>query len=135
MKTLKPIIVIASMTFLTACAQMNPMITGDSGVNREDYAVLAKHYGNSAMQAKQKLAEYEQSLARYEINPPHAYYGRRMPDIQSRATANIRGYNREIRESKELAYFYTKLAAEQMAKENGVVEKEVHLESIDESTM
>lgn len=121
MKTLKLIISTISLTFLVACAQMNPMIVSESEINKKDHAALAKYYENSAAEAKQQLAKHKRVLKTYEDKS--YLYGRGGQDLQSHATANIREYEKEVRENTELAHFHRKLATEQMAKEGSIIEK------------
>ena len=56
MKTLKLIISTISLTFLVACAQMNPTIVSESEVNKKDHAALVKYYENFAIKKKPQKA-------------------------------------------------------------------------------
>lgn len=135
MKTLKLIISTISLTFLVACAQMNPTIVSESEINKKDHAALAKYYENSAKEAKQKLAKHKRALKTYEAKP--YLYGRGGQEFQSHATANIREYEKEVKENIELAHFHRKLATEQMAKEGSTIEKKAdsRLESSNKSAI
>ncbi|GKS68142.1 hypothetical protein W03_01460 [Nitrosomonas sp. PY1] len=135
MKALKLIISTISLTFLVACAQTNPMIINKSEMNKKDHAALVKYYENSAIEAEQKLTKHKQALKTYEAKP--YLYGRHGQEFRSHATANIREYEKEVKESTELAHFHRKLATEQIAKEDSVIEKKVenHLESVNKSAM
>lgn len=135
MKILKLIISTASLTLLVACAQMNPTIVSELEINKKDHAALVKYYENSAIEAKQKLAKHKQALKTYEAKP--YLYGRGGQEFQSHATANIREYEKEVKESTELAHLHRKLASEQIAKEDNVIEKKAdsRLESVNKSAM
>ncbi len=128
MKILKLIIPFVSSIILAACAQINPMIAGESKISKKDHAALAEYYENSAAQAKQKLAEQERALKAYETKPHVYMYGKRAQDFQSSTTANIREYKKEIKKNTELACFYRKLATKQMTNGTAVTGNETHWE-------
>lgn len=135
MKTPKLIISAISLTLLTACAQMNPMIVSESEINKKDHATLVKYYENSAIEAKQKLAKHQRALKTYEAKP--YMYGRGGQEFQSHANANIREYEKEVKENTELAHFHRELAKKQIAKEGNIIEKKAdsRLESTNKSAM
>jgi len=128
MKISKLITTFVSSILLAACAQIDPMISGESEIGKKDHAALAEYYENSAAQAKQKLVEQEHALKTYETKPHVYMYGKRKKEFQSNATANIREYKKQIKKNLELACFYRKLAAKQTTNGTAIIENETHWE-------
>ncbi len=76
-----------------------------------DHVALMKHYENLAKEAEAKLQENKEALDQYEAHP--YYYGRQGQDLQSHASANIREYEKALKESLNQADLHRKMAMTQ----------------------
>ena len=81
------------------------------GIDDNDHAALVKYYETMANEAKVHLEENKALLEDYEARP--CFYGRQGQDVQSHATANIREYERQIKENVHSAELHQKMAREQ----------------------
>ena len=92
------------------CAQMSSA-AAQIKVADNDHEALAKHYENLAKEAKARLQENIAVLEEYEVNPD--YYGRQAQDIRSHASANIREYEKALKENLDNADSHREMALEQ----------------------
>lgn len=76
-----------------------------------DHEALVKHYGNLVEEAKIRLQENRKVLEEYEDHP--YYYGRQGQDIRSHASANIREYEKDLKENLANVNLHRRMAAEQ----------------------
>ncbi len=88
-----------------------------NAIDNADHFALAKHYENLAKEAEAKLQENKEALEEYEAHS--FYYGRQGQDVQSHATANIREYEKLLKENLNNADVHKKMAMEQ----NNVINK------------
>ena len=80
------------------------------GIDDNDHAALVKYYEAMANEAKVHLEENKALLEDYEARP--YFYGRQGQDVQSHATANIREYEKQIKENVHSAELHQKMASE-----------------------
>lgn len=111
MKALRYLILLVSLTVLSACAQMGPSVISQAKIAEDDHVSLISHYEALADEAKDRLKANKKILADYEARP--YYYGRRGLDLQSHTTANIRVYEKELRKNLELAEFHKRMVINQ----------------------
>jgi len=83
----------------------------ENGTIHSDHVALVKHYENLAKEAEEKLQENKEALDQYEAHP--YYYGRQGQDLQSHASANIREYEKALKESLNQADLHRKMAMTQ----------------------
>ena len=102
-----------ALTLLVFCAQINSSVAAQPEVALNDHEVLVRHYENLAKEAEAKLQENKAVLEEYEAHS--YYYGRQGQDLQSHATANIREYEKALKESLSNADLHRKIAAGQAA--------------------
>ncbi len=76
-----------------------------------DHEALAKHYESLVEEAKVRLQENKKVLEEYEDHP--YYYGRQGQDIRSHASANIREYEKTLKENLANVDVHRRMAAEQ----------------------
>ena len=112
MKPLKLLKLFFVLLVLTSCAHMNPSAIALGKIANDDHAALVQHYENIAREAKIKLQENKKVLEAYEARP--YYYGRQGLDLQSHTSANIRAYEKLIRENLRYADLHKKMAIEQI---------------------
>lgn len=124
MKTLRLFKLLFALTILTSCAQMNPSVIVPKGIASNDHEALVQHYENLAREAKIRLQENKKILDAYEAHP--YYYGRQGPDLQSHTSANIRAYEKALRENLRFADLHRKMAMEQ--RNNQIYKAETRLE-------
>ena len=111
MKALKFLIPLLALTVLASCAQMSSSIVAPTGIADNDHEALVRHYEDLAMEAKIRLRENKKVLEAYEARP--YYYGRQGLDLQSHTSANIRAYEKTVRESLRYVDLHRKMALEQ----------------------
>ncbi len=113
MKTLKYAILLSllSLTLLASCAQMSPSVVAQSGIAHDDHDALVTHYENLAKQAESELQANKKILKECEKHP--YYYGAQGIDLRSHSSANIRGYEKVLKESLHHADIYRKMLIEQ----------------------
>lgn len=99
------------LSVLTSCAHMNPSAIALDGIASDDHEALVQHYENLAREAKIKLQENKKVLEAYEARP--YYYGRQGLDLQSHTSANIRAYEKLLRENLRYADSHKKMAIKQ----------------------
>lgn len=95
------------LTVLASCAQMSPQPRVASG----DHNALVRHYENVASDTKARLQENKKALKAYEAHP--YYYGRQGQEFRSHTAANIREYEKTLRESLSNADLHRRMAMEQ----------------------
>jgi hypothetical protein len=100
-----------ALTLLVFCASMGPSVAAQPEVFRNDHDAQVRHYENLAKEAKAKLEENKAVLEEYEAHS--YYYGRQGQDLQSHISANIRGYEEDLKDSLRNADLYRKMAAGQ----------------------
>ena len=100
-----------ALTLLAFCAQMSSSAAAQTEVAGNDHEALVKHYENLAKEVKAKLQENIEALEEYEAHP--YYYGRQGQDIRSHTSANIREYEKTLKENLDNADSHRKMAIEQ----------------------
>jgi hypothetical protein len=112
MKAIKYFVVLLAYTLLASCAHMSTPVTAPAGIIADnDHESWVKHYENVATEAQTRLQENRKILQEYEARP--YYYGRRGQDLQSHTSANIRAYEKILRDSLRFVELHTKMASEQ----------------------
>ena len=111
MKALKFLILLFALTILASCVQMGASVIAPTGIVSNDHEALARHYENLAKEAQIRLQENKKVLEAYEARP--YYYGRQGLDLPSHTSANIRAYEKTLRESLRYADLHRKVAMEQ----------------------
>lgn len=89
-----------------------------------DHEALAKHYGNLAEEAKVRLQENKKVLEEYEDHP--YYYGRQGQDVRSHASANIREYEKVLKENLANVDLHRRMAAEQLNNQTNKAEIDIN---------
>ncbi|SDZ04918.1 hypothetical protein [Nitrosomonas sp. Nm33] len=119
MKTKISLITLLTLSFLSACAQMNPASSlqnneiGNADLNSiaSNYDALAKHYENAAKELQVKLQEQQKLLQEYKNH--NYFYGRKGQDLNSHTSANIRYFEKVIKENLDEAAIHRKMARDQ----------------------
>ena len=111
-KVLKLCSLLLTLSVLASCAQMGSSVAKPTGISGNDHSALVKYYESVAKDAKLRLQENKKILQEYEAHP--YYFGRQGLDAQSHAAANVREYEKAIRESLIFADFHRKMAMEQI---------------------
>lgn len=120
MKTIIYLTAALMLSFLSACAQLSPVAaiqnneSGSAGVNAIDHGnhdALAKHYEETAREMQAKLQEQKKLLQEYENH--NFFYGRKGQDLQSHTSANVRYFEKSIKENLDKAAIHRKMAKEQ----------------------
>lgn len=113
MKALKYTILLflLSLILLASCAQMSPSIVAQTGIARDDHDALVKHYENLANEAKSKLQANKKVLEECEMHP--YYFGTQGQDLRSHSSANIRKYEKALKENLHYADLHRKMSIEQ----------------------
>ena len=99
------------LTLLAFCAQMSSSVAAQTEVASNDHEALVTHYENLAKETKARLQENIGVLEEYEAHP--YYYGRQGQDVRSHASANIREYEKTLKENLDNADSHRKMAMEQ----------------------
>ena len=120
-KVLKLSSLLLVFTVLAACAQMSASVAKPAGISSNDHGALVKYYEGVAKDAKLRLQENKKILQEYEAHP--YYFGRQGLDAQSHAAANVRAYEKAIRESLIFADFHRKMAVEQIGQKSNQTNK------------
>ena len=107
MKTLK----FLTLLPLLALNLLASSVLAQNEINHNNHAALAKHYENLAKEAETNLQENKEVLKQYEAHP--YYYGRKGQELQSHTSANIREYEKALKENKVHADLHKKIAASQ----------------------
>ncbi|MBS0424734.1 MAG: hypothetical protein JSR71_10020 [Proteobacteria bacterium] len=100
-----PAIFLAVVSFLAT-----PAIAVE-GIDENDHAALAQYYENLADETKVKLQQNKALLEQYEMHP--YYFGRQGQDIKSHSSANIREYEKILRQFLKKADLHKRMAADQ----------------------
>ena len=120
MKTQISLIAVLTLCFLSACAQMNPVsadqnneigTTRLSAIDHNNHDALAQHHENTAKEMQTKLQAQKKLLQEYEDH--NYYYGRKGLDLQSHTSANIRYFEKSIKENLKEAAIHRKMARDQ----------------------
>jgi len=115
---LKFLVRLLVLTLLASCAQMSSSVVAPTGIADNDHEALVMHYENLAKEAKIRLQENKKILEDYEARP--YYYGRRGQDLQSHTSANIRVYEKILKESLRYVDLHRRMA---MEKQNNQINK------------
>lgn len=115
MKTTVFLAAIAVLVSLAACAskEMHPpnwALAVQTAETRGAHETLAKHYEDVAKQMDADAQEERDMLAQYEARPHK--YGKRLLDLKAHAQAMIRDFELAAKESRQLAEYHWRLAAE-----------------------
>ncbi|MBP9870337.1 MAG: hypothetical protein KBC53_02405 [Nitrosomonas sp.] len=118
MKALKIIgwLPLLALALLTSCAQMNPSVIAQADVAHNDHNAMAKYYENQVKEVKIRLQANQKVLEECEAHP--YYYGRQGQDVRSHASANIREYQKTLKESLRNAEQHRIMAIEQEQQTN-----------------
>jgi|CXWL01.1.fsa_nt_gi hypothetical protein len=100
-----------ALTLLFSLASISSSIAAQPEVTHNAHESLVRHYENLAKEAKAKLEENKTALEKYEAHSH--YYGRQGQELKSHASANIRGYEKDLEESLRNADLHRKMAAGQ----------------------
>ncbi|MBS0422839.1 MAG: hypothetical protein JSR71_00030 [Proteobacteria bacterium] len=120
-KVLKLSSLLLAITVLASCAQMGSSVAKPTEISSNDHNALVKYYEGVAKDAKLRLQENKKILQEYEAHP--YYFGRQGLDAQSHAAANIRAYEKAVRESLIFADFHRKMAMEQVGQKGNQTKK------------
>ncbi len=107
MRTLKFLTLLPLLTL----SMFASSVMAQNEINHNDHAALVKHYENIAKEAETNLQENKEVLKQYEAHP--YYYGRKGQELQSHTSANIREYEKTVKESKIHADLHRKMAVSQ----------------------
>ncbi len=118
MKALKIIgwLPLLALALLTSCAQMNSSVIAQADVAHNDHNAMAKYYENQVKEVKIRLQANQKVLEECEAHP--YYYGRQGQDVRSHASANIREYQKTLKESLRNAEQHRIMAIEQEQQTN-----------------
>lgn len=111
-QALKLTSVFLALATLVSCAQMSPSVSAPAGIAGNDHKALVKYYEGVAKDANLRLQENKKVLQEYEAHP--YYFGRQGLEVRSHAAANIRAYEKTLKESLVFADHHRKLANEQI---------------------
>jgi len=103
-----PLLALALLTF---CAPMSSSVAAQTEIALNDHEALVKHYENEVKEVEAKLQKNKAVLKEYEAHP--YYFGRQGQELRSHTTANIREYEKTLRESLSNADLHRRMAAEQ----------------------
>ncbi|MEK7721246.1 MAG: hypothetical protein AAB359_02525 [Elusimicrobiota bacterium] len=109
---------LSMLGLLASCAQLGALEaqnadTRSATQNTRTYADhdnLAKHYENTAKEMQVKAEEQKKLLQQYEDKS--YFYGTNGQTFQAHTSANIRSYERALRENLDKAAFHREMAAE-----------------------
>ncbi|SFL29494.1 hypothetical protein SAMN05216302_105511 [Nitrosomonas aestuarii] len=113
MKALKYTILISmlSFTLLASCAQMSPSIVAQTEIARDDHDALRTYYETLANEAESILQKNKKIIEECEAHPYQ--YGAQGQDLRSHSSANIRKYEKILKESLYYADVHRKRSIEQ----------------------
>lgn len=132
MRTMTFLIIVLAFGFLSGCAQMSPIASNQSGETRStdlrfidpnNHNIVAKHYEDAANEMKAKLQAQKELLQEYERH--NYYYGRRGQDVQSHTLANIRQYEKSIKENMKEAAIHRKMALDEEKRNLGLINRPI----------
>jgi hypothetical protein len=89
---------------------MNSSISAPTGIANNDHLALVAYYEDLAKEAKTRLQENKKVLNAYENRP--YFYGKEGLDLESHTLANIREYEKALRESLRYAELHKKIILE-----------------------
>ena len=104
-------LLVPTLILLPSCAHMDSTIAARTQAVSKDYGVLVKHYEDLAKEANSRLQINREALAEYEAHS--YYYGRGGQDLRSHASANIREYEKALKENLSNANLNKRMAMEQ----------------------
>lgn len=137
MRKLAFLMIVLILVFLSGCAQMSPIASTQSNEIRSadlraidpgNHNAVAKHYEDAAEEMKAKLQKQKELLQEYERH--NYYYGQRGQDAQSHTLANIRQYEKSIKENMKEAAIHRTMAQDE--KEHNFTTENRDLGLIDE---
>lgn len=113
--TMKTGIALAALLAAGCASKQGPTPHGwahavQTAETREAHERLAQHYDEIAQMMDADAAEERAMLAQYQASPHK--YGKNIQDIKARATAMIRDFEMAGKESRWMAEYHRKLAAE-----------------------
>jgi hypothetical protein len=132
MRTITFLITVLALGFLSGCAQMSPIASNQSGethsadlrsIDPNNHNAVAEHYEDVANEIKAKLQAQKELLQEYERRS--YYYGRRGQDVQSHTLANIRQYEKSIKENMKEAAIHRKMALDEEKRDLGLINESV----------
>ncbi len=132
MRTMTFLMVVLALGFLSGCAQMSPIASNQSGeahsadlrsIDPNNHNAVAKHYEDAANEMKAKLQAQKELLQEYERH--NYYYGRRGQDVQSHTLANIRQYEKSIKENMKEAAIHRKMALDEEKRNLGLINQSI----------
>jgi hypothetical protein len=100
-----------ALTLIASCAQMNPSVVAQADIAHNDHDALVKYYENLANEVETKLYTNKKILEECESHP--YYYGAQGQDLRSHSSANIRKYEKTLKESLYFADLHRKKLSEQ----------------------
>lgn len=120
MKRKISLITLLMLSFLSACAQMNPVSSVQSNeignadlnvIDLSNHDALAGYYENAAKELQVKLQEQQKLLQEYEDH--NYYYGRKGQDLNSHTSANVHYFEKAIKKNLDEAATHRKMARDQ----------------------
>lgn len=116
--------------FLSACAQMSPVGSIPDNefysdnlrvIDPSNHNAVAKHFEDAANEMKAKLEAQKKLLQEYEEHG--YYYGPQGQDLKSHSSANIRQYEKSIKENMKQAAIHRKMALDEEKSNLGFINK------------
>lgn len=91
-----------------------------NGIEQSDHDALARYYENIAKAMQEKLLEEKKLLQKYDNHS--YYYGRKGQELQFHTVANIRHYEKSIKENLKEAAIHQKMAKDAMERHDADVD-------------
>ncbi|MCO6427637.1 hypothetical protein [Nitrosomonas communis] len=132
MRVITFLMTVLALGFLSGCAQMSPIASNQSGethsadlrsIDPNNHNAVAEHYEDVANKIKAKLQAQKELLQEYERHS--YYYGRRGQDVQSHTLANIRQYEKSIKENTKEAAIHRKMALDEEKRNLGLINRSI----------
>ena len=113
MKTRTFFAVLAIVSLLASCAQMNPHPMEMTSAIRNaktntDHNALAKHYEDAVKEMQGKVQEHKKQLEEYETHG--YYYGKQAQDLQAHCKGLIRFYEQAVEANMNMAKIHREMA-------------------------
>lgn len=102
---------VLAVLLLASSAYMNSSVAAQTDVAGNDHQALARNYESLAKETRARLQENIEILKEYEAHP--YYFGRQGQDVRSHASANIREYEKTLKENLDNADLHRRMAMEQ----------------------
>ncbi len=123
MKTNILLVIGFALIFLSGCAQMSPIANAQNNehsaelrsMDLNNHNAVAKHYEDAANETKVKLQAQKKLLEEYEGHS--YYYGRKGQDFQSHTAANIRHFEKSIKENMKEVAIHRKMALDEQKRD------------------